>query len=114
MSQTWNEKWIVISLFENKDRLAAYSIIQEQLELFLGETISFSTYTNTLIPNIQILFANSFNYPIGQTAVGVTQTHLSNQCYTMCIRRESGRCYICFQAVIITATFPAQASFGLR
>ncbi len=31
-------------------------------------------------------------------------THLSNQCYSMCIRRASGMCGICFYPTIITPT----------
>ena len=31
----------------------------------------------------------------------VSETHLSDQCYSICFRRESGQCAICFQPVIV-------------
>ena len=43
-------------------------------------------------------------------------THLSNQCYTICFRRETGQCGICFSPVttIAIGAAAAQSSFGLR
>jgi len=54
----------------------------------------------------------SFNYPIGATTIAAPTTfpHLSNQAYTMCIRRASGYCAICYIPSITTAM---PASFGL-
>eukprot|EP00094_Tigriopus_californicus_P014059 TCALIF_13615-PA protein Name:"Protein of unknown function" AED:0.10 eAED:0.10 QI:0/0.63/0.66/0.91/0.54/0.66/12/94/345 len=44
-------------------------------------------------------------------------THLSNQCYNICIRRESGRCAICyvpnFADSIAGAIISSQVAFGL-
>ena len=42
-------------------------------------------------------------------------THLSNQCYTMCIRREAGFCAICYVATRdgINDNANNQQSFGL-
>ncbi|TRY72201.1 hypothetical protein TCAL_13281 [Tigriopus californicus] len=39
---------------------------------------------------------SSFNFPTSSAAVSAQTTHLSNQCYNICIRRESGRCAICY------------------
>ncbi len=42
-------------------------------------------------------------------------THLSNQCYTICVRREEGFCSICYRAAVVPAIGAAitQNSFGL-
>merc|ERR1712029_144217 len=57
----------------------------------------------------------SFNYPIGSTSLGSTVTHLANQRYTICMRRESGKCSICYFPSVSpsSASSTAQASFGL-
>ena len=46
----------------------------------------------------------------------VSATHLSNQCYTMCIRREAGFCAICYVPTRdgINGNQNNQQSFGLR
>ena len=46
----------------------------------------------------------------------VLATHLSNQCYSICFRVESGQCGICFSPVITieTESETGQSSFGLR
>lgn len=55
---------------------------------------------------------SSFNFPA--STVGETATHLSNQDYTMCFRRSSGNCYICFLPTPAgTAAVIDQDSFGL-
>lgn len=55
----------------------------------------------------------SFNFPTGST-VGQTATHLSSQSYSICIRRNSGYCNICYSPVTEpTGTATGQASFGL-
>jgi len=41
-------------------------------------------------------------------------THLQNQCYLICFRRQSGMCEICFAPTVSTDTDEKmQASFGL-
>ena len=52
----------------------------------------------------------SFNFPPGATTVPTTATHLQNQNYQVCFRRESGYCHLCFIASITAA---APNSFGL-
>merc|ERR1711983_223924 len=60
----------------------------------------------------------SFNFPTSTTAnVAAKTTHLSNQDYEICIRREAGTCYICYtvQKMAAAANTPGdQNSFGLR
>lgn len=57
---------------------------------------------------------SSYNFPTTSSSVGATATHLNNQCYQICIRRESGICYICYTPTISTGpATTAQASFGL-
>lgn len=57
---------------------------------------------------------SSFNFPPTATTITGSVTHLSNQDYTMCIRRESGYCYICYTLFQPTSTsITNQASFGL-
>lgn len=57
----------------------------------------------------------SFNFPTSTGVVTSTATHLANQDYTMCIRRESSYCYICYSATnaIMTEDAENQSSFGL-
>jgi len=60
----------------------------------------------------------SFNFPLNTATVGATETHLVNQHYQVCFRRESGRCRICYiPSVTVEGTannIPAkQSSFGL-
>jgi hypothetical protein len=56
----------------------------------------------------------SFNFPTTASTVTSTATHLSSQYYSMCFRRGSGNCAICFTPVLSTpAAVIAQASFGL-
>jgi len=57
----------------------------------------------------------SYNFPVGATAaVTATTTHLSNQKYTICIRREANMKAICYTAIAANAAAPAtQSSFGL-
>ena len=55
----------------------------------------------------------SFNFPTGNT-VGASATHLSNQNYEICIRRNNGYCAICYTVAISGTNDPAsQGSFGL-
>lgn len=57
----------------------------------------------------------NFGWPPSITATTATTTHLKNQEYEACIRRESGYCYICYSTSISstsTATI-LQNSFGL-
>ncbi|XP_059087673.1 uncharacterized protein LOC131884050 [Tigriopus californicus] len=60
---------------------------------------------------------SSFNFPTSSAAVSAQTTHLSNQCYNICIRRESGRCAICyvpnFADSIAGAIESSQVAFGL-
>ncbi|XP_059087177.1 uncharacterized protein LOC131883677 [Tigriopus californicus] len=60
---------------------------------------------------------SSFNFPTASAAVSAQTTHLSNQCYNICIRRESGRCAICyvpnFADSIAGAIISSQVAFGL-
>merc|ERR1712012_1522168 len=54
----------------------------------------------------------SYNFPTAD--VTATSTHLSNQMYTICIRREANRRAICYTAFIDAAASPAkQNSFGI-
>eukprot|EP00095_Tigriopus_kingsejongensis_P007868 maker-scaffold127_size327531-snap-gene-0.7 protein:Tk07868 transcript:maker-scaffold127_size327531-snap-gene-0.7-mRNA-1 annotation:"PREDICTED: uncharacterized protein LOC101744434" len=61
---------------------------------------------------------SSFNFPTASTTVPATATHLSNQCYDMCIRRASGYCSICYVPIEANSATAAatitQAGFGLR
>ena len=57
----------------------------------------------------------SFNFPTNAATITASTTHLVSQHYTMCFRREVGKCGICFVPAIVPTT-PAvsdQASFGL-
>lgn len=59
----------------------------------------------------------SFNYPIGAAAVakgtdGTAMTHLANQRYSICFRRNANMCALCFRTNIATAGSGTQ-SFGL-
>ena len=67
---------------------------------------------------ILIYSISSFNFPTSTTAnVAAKTTHLSNQDYEICIRREAGTCYICYtvQKMAAAANTPGdQNSFGLR
>ena len=38
----------------------------------------------------------SYNFPTSSTTITSGTTHLSSQLYTICFRRESGKCAICF------------------
>jgi len=60
----------------------------------------------------------SFNFPMGLTTVAATVTHLNNQHYQACFRREVGRCAICYIPSVTIATTAAnvaatQSSFGI-
>lgn len=58
----------------------------------------------------------SFNFDMSATATTATFTHLSNQCYDICFRRNSGNCAICFiPSITITGANAAitQTTFGL-
>jgi len=54
----------------------------------------------------------NFGYPTTNTAAATaeTTTHLSNQKYSICVRREAGYCYICYAP---WNSIDASASFGL-
>ena len=53
---------------------------------------------------------SNFNYPTTDTTVSLATTHLQNQNYDICFRREANRCAICFTPAIAT---PTPMSFGL-
>lgn len=57
----------------------------------------------------------SFNFPLTSTTVSSTATHLANQNYDICFRRESGFCFLCLFPSITSAGTDknAQTSFGL-
>jgi len=56
----------------------------------------------------------SFNFNLDSTnAVGVTSTHLSNQLYSICIRRNVGKCAICYSPTVASTIVTVQNSFGL-
>jgi len=60
----------------------------------------------------------SYNFPTTATALGPTVTHLSDQKYTICFRREAGYCAICYtpsiqQGAIAASPIDGQDSFGL-
>ena len=42
-----------------------------------------------------------------------SQYHLSDQYYDICIRRESGKCSICFSPNIVSSTTGTASSYGL-
>jgi hypothetical protein len=59
---------------------------------------------------------SSFNFPTSSSKIIATTTHLSSQCYTICIRQEQGKCSICYTTAhsALTGHSPSnQASFGL-
>jgi len=60
---------------------------------------------------------NDYGKPAAVTAYAQTTTHLQNQDYSMCFRRNSGNCAICFtpslQAAVITATYGLGVSANL-
>ena len=43
----------------------------------------------------------------------IAATHLSNQCYDICVRREAGQCAICYVPAVFSATAETTNSFGL-
>jgi len=60
----------------------------------------------------------SFNFPTTSSTITSTATHLSSQKYTMCFRRNEGKCAICFIPSITISTdagntVSTQSSFGL-
>ena len=58
----------------------------------------------------------NFAYPPSITTVTSKVTHLKSQAYEICIRRESGYCYICYTQArtgASTASKSDQISFGL-
>ena len=57
----------------------------------------------------------SFNFPTSAAAaIAAKTTHLSNQIYDICIRREAGACYICYDVKTAgTDVVGDQASFGI-
>jgi len=57
----------------------------------------------------------SYNFPLAATKVTSTFTHLANQQYDICIRRESGFCFICYLPTLTPGvnTVINQNSFGL-
>jgi len=54
----------------------------------------------------------SFNFDTSATTVSLTGTHLQNQYYSVCWRRERGYCSLCF-SVAISAAAAAVTSFGV-
>lgn len=55
----------------------------------------------------------SFNFDTSSTTVSTTAAHLSHQYYDICIRRESGKCSICYDVHIKGTSITAPASFGI-
>jgi len=56
----------------------------------------------------------SFNFDTTATSsVATSQTHLSNQYYSICIRRARGYCSLCFSPEITSTTTTNAASYGL-
>eukprot|EP00095_Tigriopus_kingsejongensis_P007971 maker-scaffold135_size322082-snap-gene-2.13 protein:Tk07971 transcript:maker-scaffold135_size322082-snap-gene-2.13-mRNA-1 annotation:"hypothetical protein KGM_18655" len=97
-SSTTSRSWdIKITQFSCKDNLAGSSGC---LQYFTGVSGTVS----------------SFNFPTTATAIPATATHLSEQNYNLCIRREAGYCSICYVPVFADTTnnaVIAQAGFGL-
>jgi hypothetical protein len=58
---------------------------------------------------------SSFNFPTADAMIGDTATHLSNQRYSVCVRRNANKCYICYipTPAIAPASATNQDSFGL-
>merc|ERR1711976_382332 len=55
----------------------------------------------------------SFNFPTTIAAVTAATTHLANQYYDICIRREANYCYICYIPIYGTPAIGDQGTFGL-
>lgn len=57
----------------------------------------------------------NFGFPTNSATVSGTVMHLSSQDYKICIRRNTGFCYICYNTQITpgTASLTSQISFGL-
>lgn len=55
----------------------------------------------------------SYNYPTTLTTLGTDVTHLSDQCYDICIRTENNFCAICYIPSITSTTAIVTNSFGL-
>ena len=55
----------------------------------------------------------SFNWDTSSSSVSTSQYHLSDQYYDICIRRESGKCSICFSPNIVSSTTGTASSYGL-
>jgi len=55
----------------------------------------------------------SFNWDTSATTVATTQTHLSNQQYSICFRRVRNYCSICFSPQILSSTTGTASSYGL-
>lgn len=54
----------------------------------------------------------SFGFPSSNTITATVQ-HLANQHYTSCIRRESGKCYICYIPIGAGTSITDQGTYGL-
>ena len=52
----------------------------------------------------------SFNFPTTSTSLSSTVTHLSSQHYSICFRRASGYCAVCFWSAIAITTVPNPVS----
>jgi len=55
----------------------------------------------------------SFNWDTSASSVATTQTHLSNQKYSICFRRQRNYCSICFSPQILSTTDGTASSYGL-
>ena len=55
----------------------------------------------------------SYGFPPSITTITSTVSHLKNQYYDACFRRESGYCYLCYSASFAGTAVIAQNSFGL-
>ena len=55
----------------------------------------------------------TFNWDTSTTTVASTQVHLSNQKYSICIRRARGQCSVCFSPEVTSSTNAIAASYGV-
>ena len=53
----------------------------------------------------------SFNWDTSASTIAASQTHLSNQYYDICIRRDRGYCSVCYSPYITSTTI--QSSYGI-
>ena len=84
-----------------------FSIIRTLVEKSQGVKI----HPIIMIPfNQSNYFGFSFNFPTTSTSLSSTVTHLSSQHYSICFRRASGYCAVCFWTAIAISTVPNPVS----